>query len=86
LEKRREVPIFGYPVRLRADVVKLNELSGHADQRELLQWMQPFAKGLKGVFLVHGEPDQSKAFAVAVKERYGIDAVLPESGQSVELT
>lgn len=86
LEKRRDVPIFGVPVRLRADVVKLNELSGHADQRELLQWMQPFAKRLKGVFLVHGEREQSSAFQVAIKERYGLDAVLPEVGQTVELT
>lgn len=86
LEKRHEVPIFGVPYRLRADVVKLNELSGHADQRELLQWMQPFAKGLKGVFLVHGEPEQSAAFKVAIKERYGLDAVLPQVGQTVDLT
>lgn len=86
LEKRHEVPIFGVPVRLRADVVKLNELSGHADQRELLQWMQPFAQRLKGVFLVHGEPEQAQAFKTAIQERYGLDAVLPEAGQSVELT
>jgi metallo-beta-lactamase family protein len=85
LEKRHEVPIFGDPVRLRAEVVKLNELSGHADQRELLQWMQPFAKGLKGVFLVHGEPEQSRAFQTAIKERYALDAVLLEAGQSFEL-
>lgn len=85
LEKRYEVPIFGDPVRLRADVVKLNELSGHADQRELLQWMQPFAKSLKGVFLVHGEPEQSRALQGAIKERYGLDAVLPEIGQSFDL-
>ena len=37
VEKQREVPIFGDPMRLRAEVVKLNELSGHADQRELLR-------------------------------------------------
>lgn len=85
LEHKFEVPIFGDPVRLRADVVKLNELSGHADQRELLQWMQPFAKGLKGVFLVHGEPEQSRALRVAIKDHYGLNAVLPEAGQSFEL-
>jgi Predicted metal-dependent RNase, consists of a metallo-beta-lactamase domain and an RNA-binding KH domain len=43
VERRREVPIFGDMYRLRAEVVKLNELSGHADQRELLQWMKPAA-------------------------------------------
>ena len=36
VERQREVPIFGDPMRLRAEVVTLNELSGHADQRELL--------------------------------------------------
>lgn len=86
LEKRYEVPIFGVPVRLRADVVKLNELSGHADQHELLRWMEPFAARLKGVFLVHGDPEQSRAFQTAVRERYGLNAVLPVVGQSVELT
>ncbi len=85
LEKRYEVPIFGDPVRLRADVVKLNELSGHSDQRELPQWMQPLVGGLKGVFLVHGEPEQSRALQGAIEERYGLDAVLPEIGQSFDL-
>ena len=41
VDKQREVPIFGDPMRLRAEVVKLNELSGHADQRELLTWLKP---------------------------------------------
>ena len=56
VEKQREVPIFGDPMRLRAEVVKLNELSGHADQRELLTWLRPAVQGLKKIFLVHGEP------------------------------
>lgn len=86
LERRHEVPIFGVPYRLRAEVVKLNELSGHADQGELLQWMKPFAHRLRGVFLVHGEREQSLAFQAAIKERYGLNAVLPTVGQTVELT
>uniref|UniRef100_UPI0027B8C0C1 MBL fold metallo-hydrolase RNA specificity domain-containing protein n=1 Tax=Klebsiella pneumoniae TaxID=573 RepID=UPI0027B8C0C1 len=52
VEKWPEVPIFGEPVRLRAEVVKLNELSGHADPRELLAWMKPVARSVKRVFLV----------------------------------
>ena len=43
VDKLPEVPIFGEPVRLRAEVVKLNELSGHADQRELIEWLKPMA-------------------------------------------
>ena len=63
VERQREVPIFGDPMRLRAEVVTLNELSGHADQRELLLWIKRAAPGLKKIFLVHGEPLQQQALA-----------------------
>src|SRR6266404_2605829 len=58
LEEQPEVPIFGEPMRLRAEVASLDELSGHADQKELIDWLRPIAKGLKKVFLVHGETGQ----------------------------
>jgi len=70
---------------VRAEVAKLNELSGHADQRELLTWMKPFARGLKRVFLVHGEPLQSAALARAIRDQYGLEVVIPSRGDSVEL-
>jgi predicted metal-dependent RNase len=47
--------------------------------------MQSIAGGLKRVFLVHGEPDQQSAFAIAIRQRYGLDVVAPERGQSFEL-
>ncbi|MDW8355374.1 MAG: MBL fold metallo-hydrolase [Bryobacterales bacterium] len=85
VEKQPEVPIFGEPFRLRAEVVKLNELSGHADQHELLQWLQPLAPSLKKVFLVHGELSQAAALAKAIEERYRLATIVPERGQSFEL-
>ena len=72
-------------MRLRAEVTKINELSGHADQHELLTWMKPFVKGLKKVFLVHGEPKQQEAMAAAIKERYELDVEIPKRGDSFEL-
>jgi metallo-beta-lactamase family protein len=85
VEKMVEVPIFGEPVRLRAEVAKLNELSGHADQHELVEWVKPMAKELKKIFLVHGEPTQSTALAKVLTERYGVETVIPERGETVEL-
>jgi metallo-beta-lactamase family protein len=84
-EQRNEVPIFGEPTRLRAEVQKLDALSGHADQEEMLAWMKPIAPNLKKVFLVHGEPEQQAPFVNAIRERYGIEAVAPERGQSFDL-
>jgi metallo-beta-lactamase family protein len=85
VDKLPEVPIFGELMRLRAEVETLNELSGHADQRELLEWLKPLATGLKKLFLVHGEPAQTQALAAAVQARYGLAAVIPTRGQSFEL-
>lgn len=85
VEKMPEVPVFGEPMRLRAEVAKLNELSGHADQHELLRWLRPLAKGLKAIFLVHGEPLQSAALAKEIHRQYGVKAVIPERGQSFDL-
>jgi len=85
VDKLPEVPIFGEPVRLRAEVETLNELSGHADQHELLAWMKPMVSSLKRVFLVHGEPAQAQALATAIHERYGLEAVIPSRGQSFDL-
>jgi metallo-beta-lactamase family protein len=84
-EKRMEVPVFGELMRLRAQVEKLDELSGHADQKDLLQWIKPIAGGLRKVFLVHGEPDQQAALKDAVQERFKIPVDAPERSQSVEL-
>lgn len=84
-EKRYEVPIFGEPMRLRADVEKLDELSGHADQHDLLQWIKPIAGGLRKVFLVHGEPDQQAALKEAIEERFQIAVEAPERGRSFEI-
>src|SRR6185436_2916814 len=46
VERHAEVPIFGEPFQLRAEVAVLDELSGHADQGELIEWMRPIVPGL----------------------------------------
>jgi metallo-beta-lactamase family protein len=85
VEKFHEVSIFGGLMRLRAEVVKLNELSGHADQRGLIQWIKPAAGGLKKVFLVHGESEAQQALAAALREQLNLSVEIPARGQSFEL-
>ncbi len=85
VEGWQDVPIFGDAVRVRAEVVTINELSGHADQHELIQWMKPMAKTLRKVFLVHGELVQAEPLAALIKETYGVDTVIPERGQSFDI-
>ena len=85
VERMPEVNIFGEPFRLRAEVVKLNELSGHADQNELLAWMAPMARSLKRVFLVHGEGEAQTTLARLIEEHYRIPVSVPDRGESFDL-
>jgi metallo-beta-lactamase family protein len=72
-------------MRVRAEIAKLNELSAHADQGELLDWMKPMAPHLKKVFLVHGEASQSAALKEAIEREYALDVAVPTRGQSFVL-
>jgi len=85
VDKLPEVNIFGEPYRLRAEVVKLNELSGHADQQELLEWMKPMMTTVKKVFLVHGEVKAQVVLAEKIRERYKVEVTNPARGESFEL-
>ena len=80
-EKRAEVPIFGELMPLRAEVQKLDELSGHADQRELLGWLEPIAKGLKRIFLVHGEAQPQTVLAQEIRKRWDVEVTAPTRGE-----
>ncbi|MCS7024248.1 MAG: MBL fold metallo-hydrolase [Bryobacteraceae bacterium] len=85
VEKMPEVPVFGELMRLRAEVVKINELSGHADQHELVEWIRPLAQGLKTVFLVHGEDLQQRSLAQAIERAYGVPVRIPARGETFSL-
>jgi metallo-beta-lactamase family protein len=85
VEKWPEVRIFGEPMRVRAEVKSLDELSGHADHGELLAWLRPFASSLKRIFLVHGEPGGQEMLAKAIRSEYGVETVVPSPGQSFVL-
>jgi metallo-beta-lactamase family protein len=85
VERHPEVNIFGEPMRLRAEVSALNELSGHADQQALVKWVRPIAPTLKKVFLVHGERAAQQTLAAVLTEQLGLNVVCPSRGESFNL-
>jgi len=85
IEKWPEVRIFGEPKRVRAEIASLDELSAHADQSELLQWVEPLVPVLRQVFLVHGEPEQSSTLARLLYDRFGLKVTVPSPGLSFDI-
>jgi metallo-beta-lactamase family protein len=85
VERQAEVNIFGEPMRLRAEVDSIGELSGHADQHELLDWMAAVVPTLKKVFLVHGEPPAQQALKEEIVKRYGLEVLIPARDDRFEV-
>ncbi len=85
VRRQPEVKIFGEPMRLRAEVDSIGELSGHADQRELLAWMEPVVPTLKKVFLVHGELAAQQALKVEIETMYQLEVVCPKRDERYEV-
>lgn len=78
VEGAKSVTIFGEKIAVRAKVFTIGGLSAHADREDLLWWISHFAKrSMPRVFVIHGEPSSSEALAVAIKQRFGLDAYVP---------
>lgn len=80
-----KVKLFGEEVEVRADIVNLPGISGHADMDHLTQWVEAFTTPPKKVFIVHGEEATAEYFAKHVNETLGLDAVVPYSGDVYDL-
>jgi len=85
VERQPEVNIFGEPMRVRAEIDSIGELSGHADQHELLSWMEPVVPTLKKVFLVHGEPLAQQALKEEIEKVYKLEVICPKRGDRFEV-
>ncbi len=85
VQQQEKVKIFGDQYRLRARVEVFDEFSAHADRNELLEYVDNTKGSLEGVFVVHGEEEQSQALADGVKD-LGIQNVLvPDLGEEVTI-
>jgi metallo-beta-lactamase family protein len=84
-EGARFLRIHGEDIPVRAHVEMVDGLSAHADQSELLRWMEGFARPPRQTYVVHGEPGPAQALASVIRERLGWQAEVAEDGATVNL-
>ncbi len=77
LDGASEVKLFGEHIDVKADIIKLEGISGHADQKGLLKWLSEFHQKPKMVFTVHGAPDVLPEFEAKIKEELGLMTYSP---------
>ncbi len=85
LEGADEIRLFGETIDVRAEIIKLSGLSGHADKNGLINWIQGFKERPKKVFIVHGDDSACTAFASCLRDEYGYDTYAPFSGTEFDL-
>ena len=77
--------IYGEEHEVRARMEKIDGYSAHADEGEMLDFINAIPNRPKRVFVVHGEPDATAAMAAGLA-RLGIeDIAIPERGEKFEV-
>ncbi len=85
VEGMSSVKIFGQEYQIKAQVKILNELSAHADQKDLLNYVA-HVQGLQKIFLVHTEMPQAEGFKEAVLLAHpSLSVEIPILGQGFEV-
>jgi metallo-beta-lactamase family protein len=82
----QEVKLFGESIDVKAEIVTIDGVSGHADKDGLLHWITSFRKKPKRTFIVHGEDSVCTGFAEELQKEYGILAYAPYSGTIFDLS
>ena len=79
----QSIKLYGQVKMVKADIEIMNSFSAHADRNEMLQFIDNQKKGLKKLFLVHGEKDRQEKFKTLLNENGFKKVIIPKLGQEV---
>ncbi len=85
IDGAESVRLFGEVIEVRAKILTLPGISGHADRDGLIGWINAMEEKPAKVFVVHGEDEVTDQFADLVYDTFNIPAYAPYSGGVVDL-
>jgi Predicted exonuclease of the beta-lactamase fold involved in RNA processing len=85
LDGATSVKLFGEEIGVRANIIKMEGISGHADRPILLDWLSALPEKPKKVFVNHGEESSCEEFAETVWKELGYGAEAPYNGALYDL-
>ncbi len=77
--------IFGRDVPIRAEVIQLQSMSGHADSEEIISWMRTGPAAPKMTYVTHGEMDAADRLRYRISTELGWKARAPHHGETIDL-
>lgn len=81
----KRVEIEGEHITVRARIETVTGYSGHKDREGLLDFASNAGETLEKVFVTMGEPKSSFFLAQRLKDFLGVEAIVPEKGQTFEI-
>ncbi len=85
LEGAHELKLFGKYYPVKAKIAHLESLSAHADQSELMHWLEGIKNIPEQVFLVHGEPTALDTFRSKITDEFSWHVRIPKLYEQIEL-
>lgn len=85
LEGAHEIKLFGKFLPVKAKIEHLESLSAHADQFELLDWLNEIKNFPEKVFLVHGEPMALDMLRVKLEDKFNWKIQIPKLYEAIEI-
>lgn len=79
----KKVRIHGEEIIVRAKIHTIGGFSAHAGQSELVKWASPMLASGAKLALIHGEEEEREALAAQFARSAGVQALLPEQGDSL---
>jgi metallo-beta-lactamase family protein len=80
-----EIKVHGEYVPVRAEVVKMDGMSAHADYAGILQWLRGFKRAPRRTFVTHGEPAAADEMRRRIEETLGWRVSVPQDGEKLVL-
>ncbi len=80
LDGAESVKLFGEEIEVKAEITKLQGVSGHADDNGLMEWISAMTEKPQMVFVTHGDDKVTEFFRDRLINERGLKAYAPFSG------
>ena len=84
VEGAKWINLYGEDIIVKASIHTINGFSAHADQKNILKWIQKIKK-LKKVFLIHGEKNSQKTLKKLIENELNVKTKIVAYKEKISL-
>lgn len=86
LDGEKAVTIFGEKIVVQAEIHNVQGLSGHADQKGILNWIKNIKNGVRDtIFITHGDSEAQETLEEKLKKITGSRLIIPDLFEEYEI-